>query len=246
MPVPSRQLKELIDAYRDEEWELQQHWLQPNGVDAGRGDRIPVGVRHVGQGDPPPIRSGGTGELGGDRLTALAEAGRSYALLAEGTTMTIRPAGPGDYGPVRQLHEAISPDNFTSVSSAPASVTPAGCTWRQARALWRCLGCWAMSWPGFASLELTTDPAVACLAAGILRATRDSRFGCAGRALTVTRCGSLPMVAACWTHTAICKVWASLRDRLRPTLDPAPTHRDPAPTSRFPGAVEFSPPHGFG
>ena len=31
-------------------------------------------------------------------MTALAGAGRSYALLADGTTMTIRPAGPGDYG----------------------------------------------------------------------------------------------------------------------------------------------------
>jgi acyl-CoA synthetase (NDP forming)/GNAT superfamily N-acetyltransferase len=45
-------------------------------------------------------------------LAALAEAGYSYALLADGTTMTIRPAGPGDYGPVRRLHEAMSPDNL--------------------------------------------------------------------------------------------------------------------------------------
>jgi hypothetical protein len=47
-------------------------------------------------------------------LTALAEIdgpGRSYALLADGTTMTIRPAGSGDYEAVKRLHEAMSPDN---------------------------------------------------------------------------------------------------------------------------------------
>ena len=62
--------------------------------------------RHPGRHAPVP------GEGRGDRLTALAEAGRSYALLADGTTMTIRPAGPGDYEAVRRLHEAMSPDNL--------------------------------------------------------------------------------------------------------------------------------------
>src|ERR1039458_8220068 len=38
--------------------------------------------------------------------------GRSYALLADGTTLTIRPAGPEDYESVRRLHEAMSPDNL--------------------------------------------------------------------------------------------------------------------------------------
>jgi acyl-CoA synthetase (NDP forming)/GNAT superfamily N-acetyltransferase len=51
-------------------------------------------------------------------------AGCSYALLADGTTMTIRPAGPGDYGPVRRLHEDMSPGNlyfrFFSLSRAAA------------------------------------------------------------------------------------------------------------------------------
>ena len=41
-------------------------------------------------------------------MAALAEAGRSYALLADGRTMTIRSAGPDDYGAVRQLHEAMA------------------------------------------------------------------------------------------------------------------------------------------
>jgi acyl-CoA synthetase (NDP forming)/GNAT superfamily N-acetyltransferase len=45
-------------------------------------------------------------------LTALTEAGSSYALLADGTTITIRPAGPSDYEAVKQLHEAMSADNL--------------------------------------------------------------------------------------------------------------------------------------
>ncbi|HUK70722.1 MAG TPA: GNAT family N-acetyltransferase [Streptosporangiaceae bacterium] len=57
-------------------------------------------------------------------MTALARAGWSYALLADGTTITIRPAGPADYGPVRRLHEAMSPGNlyfrFFSMSRAAA------------------------------------------------------------------------------------------------------------------------------
>ena len=57
-------------------------------------------------------------------MAALAEAGRSYALLADGTTMTIRAPGPGDYEPVLHLHEAMSQDNlyfrFFSASRASA------------------------------------------------------------------------------------------------------------------------------
>ena len=48
-------------------------------------------------------------------MTGLAEAGgsgRSYALLADGSTLTIRPAGPEDYEAVRRLHEAMSPENL--------------------------------------------------------------------------------------------------------------------------------------
>jgi GNAT superfamily N-acetyltransferase len=48
-------------------------------------------------------------------LTGLAAAGgsgRSYALLADGTTLTIRPAGPEDYEAVKRLHEAMSPENL--------------------------------------------------------------------------------------------------------------------------------------
>ncbi len=57
-------------------------------------------------------------------MTALTEAGCSYALLADGTTITIRPAGPGDYEAVKRLHEAMSPNNlymrFFSVSQLSA------------------------------------------------------------------------------------------------------------------------------
>ncbi|HYA49891.1 MAG TPA: GNAT family N-acetyltransferase, partial [Streptosporangiaceae bacterium] len=48
-------------------------------------------------------------------MTGLAEdgrLGRSYALLVDGTTLTIRPSGPGDYEAVKRLHEAMSPDNL--------------------------------------------------------------------------------------------------------------------------------------
>ena len=45
-------------------------------------------------------------------MTALSEAGCSYALLADGTTITIRPARAGDYQAVKHLHEAMSQDNL--------------------------------------------------------------------------------------------------------------------------------------
>ena len=45
-------------------------------------------------------------------MTGRAEDGRTYALLVDGTTLTIRPSGPGDYEAVRRLHEAMSPENL--------------------------------------------------------------------------------------------------------------------------------------
>ena len=42
-----------------------------------------------------------------------AQAGDStYALLADGTTVEVRPAWPGDFGAVRDMHEKMSPDNL--------------------------------------------------------------------------------------------------------------------------------------
>jgi len=37
--------------------------------------------------------------------------GPVYALLADGSTVEIRPAGPADFGAVKAMHEAMSPDN---------------------------------------------------------------------------------------------------------------------------------------
>ena len=53
-----------------------------------------------------------------------AQAGRVYALLADGTTIEIRPARAGDFDAVRDMHAAMSPDNiylrFFSVSRTAA------------------------------------------------------------------------------------------------------------------------------
>jgi len=38
-------------------------------------------------------------------------AGHTYALLADGSMIEIRPAGPGDHDAVKAMHEAMSPDN---------------------------------------------------------------------------------------------------------------------------------------
>src|SRR5215469_8626397 len=54
----------------------------------------------------------------------LADAAGVYALLADGTTVQIRPAGPGDFAAVKAMHEAMSPSNaylrFFSLSKAAA------------------------------------------------------------------------------------------------------------------------------
>jgi acyl-CoA synthetase (NDP forming)/GNAT superfamily N-acetyltransferase len=39
-------------------------------------------------------------------------AGHAYALLADGSTVEIRPAGPADFDAVKAMHEAMSPDNI--------------------------------------------------------------------------------------------------------------------------------------
>ncbi len=54
------------------------------------------------------------------------ETGHVYALLADGTTVEIRPAGPDDFDAVRAMHEAMSPDNtylrFFNVSRLAAEI----------------------------------------------------------------------------------------------------------------------------
>jgi acyl-CoA synthetase (NDP forming)/GNAT superfamily N-acetyltransferase len=53
-------------------------------------------------------------------------AGHVYALLADGSTVEIRPAGPGDFEAVRAMHAAMSPDNlylrFFNVSKHAAEI----------------------------------------------------------------------------------------------------------------------------
>ena len=90
-------------------------------------------------------------------MSGHAETGWSFALLVDGTTMTIRPARPTDHGPVRRLHEAMSPDNlyFRFFSLSPAAAE------QEARRVceadpgrWALLGLLADEVVGVASYEL--------------------------------------------------------------------------------------------
>src|SRR5438034_3636548 len=45
-------------------------------------------------------------------MTTQAVAGHSYALLADGATVEIRPTAPDDAAAVTRFHEAMSPDNL--------------------------------------------------------------------------------------------------------------------------------------
>jgi acyl-CoA synthetase (NDP forming)/GNAT superfamily N-acetyltransferase len=107
----------------------------------------------------------------GDQLAALTGAGQSYALLADGTTLTIRAAGPEDYEPVRQLHEAMSPDNlyfrFFSASKASAEREAQRVCLKGGPGLVALLGLLGDEVVGVASYELTTDPAAAELALAV-------------------------------------------------------------------------------
>jgi acyl-CoA synthetase (NDP forming)/GNAT superfamily N-acetyltransferase len=107
-------------------------------------------------------------------VTAFAEVegwGRSYALLADGTTMTIRPASPEDYEAVKRLHEAMSPDNlyFRFFIASPAAAE------REARrvclkgglGLVALLGLLGDELVGVATYELTSDGAAAEVALAV-------------------------------------------------------------------------------
>jgi acyl-CoA synthetase (NDP forming)/GNAT superfamily N-acetyltransferase len=107
-------------------------------------------------------------------LTALAEVdgpGRSYALLADGVTMTIRPAGPGDYEAVRRLHEAMSPDNlyfrFFSASRASAEREARRLCLEGVPGLTALLGLLGDELVGVASYEVTSDGAEAEIALAV-------------------------------------------------------------------------------
>lgn len=44
-------------------------------------------------------------------MSTVQQAWPVYALLVDGSTVEIRPAGPGDFGAVKAMHEAMSPGN---------------------------------------------------------------------------------------------------------------------------------------
>ena len=104
-------------------------------------------------------------------MAALAGTGQSYALLADGTTMTIRAPGPGDYGPVRQLHEAMSPDNlyfrFFGASRASAEWEARRVCLAGGPGLVALLGLLGNEVVGVASYELTADASAAEVALAV-------------------------------------------------------------------------------
>ena len=104
-------------------------------------------------------------------MAALTGAGQSYALLADGTTLTIRPAGPEDYEPVRQLHEAMSPDNlyfrFFSASQVSAEREARRVCLGGGPGLVALLGLLGDEVVGVASYQLTADAAAAELALAV-------------------------------------------------------------------------------
>ena len=104
-------------------------------------------------------------------MAALADAGRSYALLADGRTMTIRPTGPDDYGPVRQLHEAMAPDNlyfrFFSASRSSAEWEARRVCLRDDPGRVALLGVLGDEVVGVASYEVTADAAAAEVALAV-------------------------------------------------------------------------------
>ncbi len=110
-------------------------------------------------------------------MTRFAEAGRSYALLADGTTMTIRPAAPDDYEAVRQLHEAMSPDNlyfrFFSASRVSAEREARRVCLEGDPGLVALLGLLGDEVVGVASYQLAADAAADVAAAEVALAVAD-------------------------------------------------------------------------
>jgi acyl-CoA synthetase (NDP forming)/GNAT superfamily N-acetyltransferase len=60
----------------------------------------------------PAVPQAGTAPAAGRAAPALQAGTSVYALLTDGSTVEIRPAGPQDAGAVRAMHEAMSPDNL--------------------------------------------------------------------------------------------------------------------------------------
>ena len=104
-------------------------------------------------------------------MAAFTGAGQSYALLADGTTLTIRAPGPEDYEPVRRLHEAMSPDNlyfrFFSASRVSAEREARRVCLAGGPGLVALLGLLGDEVVGVASYQLTADAAAAELALAV-------------------------------------------------------------------------------
>ena len=94
-----------------------------------------------------------------------AGSGRSYALLTDGTTLTIRRAGPGDYEAVKRLHEAMSPENlyfrFFSASRVSAEREALRVCTEDRPGMVALVGLLGDELAGVASYELTGDGAAA-------------------------------------------------------------------------------------
>ena len=54
----------------------------------------------------------GNAEIPGKVDMSTGTEASAYALLTDGTTIQIRPARPGDFGAVRDMHTKMSPDNL--------------------------------------------------------------------------------------------------------------------------------------
>jgi acyl-CoA synthetase (NDP forming)/GNAT superfamily N-acetyltransferase len=97
--------------------------------------------------------------------------GRSYALLTDGTTLTIRSAGPGDYGAVKRLHEAMSPENlyfrFFSLSRMSAEHEARRVCTDNRPGMVALVGLVGDEVVGVASYELTGDGATAEIALAV-------------------------------------------------------------------------------
>ena len=99
-------------------------------------------------------------------MSTVQQAGPVYALLADGSTVEIRPAEPGDFNAVKAMHEAMSPDNayfrFFSLSRTAAEA--------EARRICREPG------PGrVALLALAGGEVVGCVSYEALRGQPDHR-----------------------------------------------------------------------
>ena len=76
--------------------------------------------------------------------------GHSYALLADGTTAEIRPAGPDDLDAVTRFHQDMSPDNlylrFFSLSKRAGEQEARRVCGRPTPAMPPCSRCSARGW----------------------------------------------------------------------------------------------------